>query len=127
MTENKQDALLRAYATLLSLRKNIVEMRNNNIHEKYVQEYHAVLDRLKSLAIDVAEFRISDSEVSPIDVSAPIVVSLDSGNRLTPPHYSKEKYVDKSFILMKLDAILGYFEIVTSEKPRRIGFSKPEK
>ena len=39
-------------------------------------------------------------------------------------HHSEEKYVDKSFILMKLDAILGYFEIITSEKPRKIGFTK---
>jgi len=39
--------------------------------------------------------------------------------------YSKEKYVDRAFMLTKLDAILSYFEIITSEKPRRIGFTKP--
>ncbi len=38
--------------------------------------------------------------------------------------YSEEKYVERTYILTKLDAILGYFEIITSEKPRRIGFSK---
>jgi len=34
--------------------------------------------------------------------------------------------VERSFMLLKLDAILDYFEIITSEKPRRIGFSAPD-
>ncbi len=127
MAENNQDALLRAFATLSSLRKNIGEMTAYNVPETYVSEFHAVLDRMKGIGKDLSEFRIPDSEVSPTDISMPIVLSLDSGDRLTPPHYSKEKYVDKSFILTKLDAILGYFEIITSEKPRSIGFHRPNK
>ncbi len=124
MAECKQDALARAFATLSSLRKNIGEIPSHNLAEKYVQEFHTVLNKLEGIGLDVAEFRIPDSEVAPIDVSGPIVISLDSGNRLTPPHYSEEKYIDKLFILTKLDAILGYFEIITSDKPRKIGFTK---
>ena len=124
MVENNQDILARAYATLSSLRKNIAETASHNVPEKYVDEFHTVLNKLEGIGLDIAEFHIPDSGVAPIDVSGPIVVSLDSGNRLTPPHYSEEKYVDKSFILMKLDAILGYFEIILSEKQRKIGFTK---
>ena len=112
--KNSQDELARAYATLSSLRKNIDKI--GSIPEKYVCEFHAVLDRLEGLGIDIAEFRIPDSEI------APAVRSFNMITRET--HYSEEKYVDRAFMLTKMDAILGYFEIVTSEKPRKIGFSK---
>ena len=36
----------------------------------------------------------------------------------------EEKYSDKSYFLTKVDTVLGYFEIVTAEKPKRIGFVK---
>ncbi|MFC2004333.1 hypothetical protein ACFLUK_02190 [Chloroflexota bacterium] len=124
MVGNEQDALARAFAMLSALRKNISEMASYNVPEKYVHEFHTVLNKLEEIVQDIAEFRIPDSEVTPIDISTPVVFSLDSGSRITPPHYSKEKYVDKSYILTKLDVILGYFEIITSEKPRRIGFTK---
>ena len=114
MTENNQDAFTRVYATLLSLRKNIAQMTTSLAPKIYVREFHTVLDRLEGIGEDVSEFRISDSEVKPLVTS----VSRE-GKR-----YSEEKYVDKSFILTKLDAILGYFEIITSEKPRTIGFTK---
>ena len=114
MVENKQDTLARAFATLSSLRKNIDQI-TSGVTEKYVREFHSVLDRLESIEIGVSEFRIPDSEVKPR-----VTVSWEGGGR----SYSEEKYVDKSFILTKIDAILGYFEIITSEKPRRMGFSK---
>lgn len=97
-----------------------------SVEETYVREFHTVLDKLEGIDIDVSDFRIPDSEVTPVDMSGPLVFDLDSGSKITPPHYSKEKYVGKSFILMKLDAILGYFEIITSEKPRSIGFRKDD-
>ena len=34
--------------------------------------------------------------------------------------------VNKTYFLTKIDAVLGYFEIIISEKPRKIGFSRPE-
>ena len=121
MVENKQDKLARAYATLKSLRNNIAEM--TVVEEKYVHEFHTALDKLESIGIDVSEFRIPDSEIAPIVTSIRTLTFKDSPSGVT---YSKEKYVDKAFILTKLDAILGYFEIITSEKPIRIGFHTPE-
>ncbi len=121
MTENNQDTFTRAYTTLLSLRKNIDRMITNNVPETYVREFHAALTKLEGIVKDVSEFRIPDSAVQPI-IGGP--VSNVTGESIK--HYSKEKYVNKSFILIKLDAILGYFEIITSEKPRRIGFTKSD-
>ncbi len=124
MLESEQDVFARAYATLSSLRKNIDQMTDyrGQVTEKYVHEFHAVLDRLESIGIDVSDFRIPDNVVKPI-----IVASFSSWDGEASNTYSDESYVDKSFILTKIDAILGYFEIITSEKPRNIGFSKPDK
>lgn len=113
MEKNNQDVFTRAYATLKSLRKYINEM-NYGVLETYVHEFHNVLDKLEGIGIDVSEFRIPTSEVKPQ------ITSVSRAGR----HYSEEKYVGKSYILIKIDTILGYFEIVTSEKPRRMGFNK---
>lgn len=122
MVEDKNDELARAFATLSSLRKNIGQIATDHVLETYVIEYHAVLDRLEGIGIGVAEFRIPDSEVKPKVTS---VVSYIRGGE-SHVSYSEEKYVQRSFILTKIDAILGYFEIITSKKPRTIGFSPPD-
>ncbi len=116
MAKNNQDVLARAYATLKSLRNNIAEM--TGVKETYVNEFHTVLIRLQDIGVNTPEFWIPYSEINPRTASI---------NTLTgETRYTEEKYVDKSFILTKLDAILGYFEIITAKKPKRIGFSAPE-
>ena len=114
MVENKQDKLARAYATLSSLRKNIAEI--TAVKETYVNEFHTVLTGLQGIGINVSTFWIPYSEINPRTASI---------NTLTgKTQNTEERYVDKSYFLFKIDAILGYFEIVTSEKPRRLGFTK---
>jgi hypothetical protein len=115
MEENKQDKFKRACATLSSLRNNIAPT-SSPIPEKYVREFHTALDRLQGIGIDVSEFRIPSSEVKRVSRGGSYVTG--------ETWYSDEKYLDKPYFLTKTDAIIGYFEIITSEKPRRIGFSK---
>ena len=115
MVENKQDKLARVFATLSSLRKNIDQMTVYNVLETYVHEFHSVLDRLEGIGKDVSEFRIQGSLIKPLITSKRM-----DGTR----SYSEQKYVDKSYLLFKIDAILGYFKIITAEKPKRIGFTK---
>jgi hypothetical protein len=71
--------------------------------------------------LDLNEFRIPDEEVKRRITSSS--VSYIGGESHTT--YSDDKYVDKTLLLIKIDAILGYFEIVMSEKPKSIGFRKP--
>ena len=123
MVKKEQDVLARAYATLSSLRKNIEQMTSDP-PEIFVQEFHNVLTTLEGIGKDVSEFRIPDSKIAPRVTVIRTLTFADSPK--SRADYSEEKYVDKSFILMRLDAILGYFEILTSEKPRRIGFSAPD-
>lgn len=115
-----EDKLARAYATLTSLRRNISEMSTNLIPETYVNEFHNVLNKLESIGIDSAEFRVPDSEVKPTITSS----MWDGSRNLT--RYSEEKYVDKPYLLTKIDSVLSYFEIITSEKPRRMGYKRPD-
>jgi len=117
MAENEQDILIRAYTMLQSLRKNIDQIPGN-IEEKYVKEFHSALDRLQAIGIDVTEFRIPDSEISPRLWS----INFDTGEE----RYSHERYVGKRFIMTEPDAILGYFEIIASKIPKTIGFHKPD-
>ena len=122
MTKNSQDELARAYATLKALRNNIDKMKEYSIPEKYVDEFHSVLGKLEGVGMETAEFRIPDSLVKPR-----ITASLRGADGRSHYSYSEEKYVERSFILTKLDAILGYFEIITAEKPRKIGFNPSNK
>jgi len=119
--KNNQDELARAYAILTSLRKNIDQVTAYNIPEIYVNEFHTALDKLEAIGRDISEFRVPDSALKHRDTAASMYVR---GKRISPYEPSEEKYVDKLFILTQLDAVLGYFEIITSEKPRKIGFTK---
>jgi hypothetical protein len=115
MATEGQDALLRAYSRIRSLRQNLPDW----VSEKYVREYHDVLVALESLGIDVEEFRIPPSDVAPKVAS----VSYPDGSKT----YTDEKYVEKQLMLTKLDAILGYFELMSADRPKQIGFRTPDK
>ena len=127
MTKNSQDELKRAYPMLSSLQKNIAQMTEYSVEEKFVREFHAVLDRLEGIGMEVAEYRIPDSEVKPkVTGVSPVSYIGGGGGHVS---YSEEKYVERSFILTKLDAILGYLDSLTSdkpEKPKKMGFSPPD-
>lgn len=125
MQEKNQDSLKRAYATLHALRSNIdsITTAGARVEEKYVEEYHAALDTLERIGIDVAQFRISPSEVQHRE---PIITVIYPGIE-RPKQYTKEKYVAKALLLTKLDTILMYFQLTHSDEPRRIGFVLPNK
>ena len=121
MTKNSQDEIVRAYAILQALRKNIDQITKNSIEETYVNEFHSALDKLTSIGIDVSEFHIPDSELTPIPdpTIVPVTYPGESGRQT---RYTKEKYLDKQYFLMKIDSVLGYFERITSPEPKRAGF-----
>jgi len=119
MAENKQDELVRAYATLSALRKNIDQMACNSVAEAYVHLFNEALDRIEGIGVNISEFCIPESGITPRVTS---IRTLTYGDKPAGPEYSKEKYVDKTLILTKLDAILGYLETITSEKPRKMGY-----
>ena len=103
MIDQQQDVLIRAMTSLRALRSNIATL--GRVEQKYVLEFHAVLSKLNGIGIDINEFRIPDSEVGRR------VTSTDwTGGK----SYSSEQYVDKAFILVKLDAIVSYLDQLSS-------------
>lgn len=114
-----QDKIIRIYSRLSALRQNLPN--NYNIHEKYLKEYHEIIDLLeKEISNSLNEFKIPIIEVKP---------QITGGDYSTgETYYSEDNYCEKSLFLSKLDAILSYFSIAyLSEEKRTIGFHPPEK
>lgn len=101
VSADSKDIQMRVLTKLSSLRKNVGEL-GTVVEEMYVHEFHASLDRLESLGIDVSEFRIPDSALFTKVLSS---VWIDG---VAHPSYSREKYVEQAFLLTKLDAFIGY-------------------
>ena len=113
---NNQDELIRAYAILQALRKNIDQIIDYYVSEKYVNEFYSALSKIKKLDIEINDFIIPEELIKPR-------IRFSS---LEGDEYTEEKYVEKSFILTKIDTVLGYLQIITSPEPKRIGYRKPE-
>jgi len=90
---------------LSSLRESIAQMNNYFINETYVHEFHSALDKLTSI-IDISECRIPDSELTTIP--DPDVIPVFSPGKPQQTRYTKEKYVKKQYLLMKIDKTLSY-------------------
>lgn len=117
MTILFMDELIRLYCRLDALKKNLPA--SHSINEKYVQEYHAILDELsKTIQLSLEEFRIPNSEMKR---------EFLGGNYITgEKHYSNDKVCERFFLLSKLEALLSYFQTqhFSEEKPT-IGFQVP--
>ena len=116
------DRIIRAYARLKALREALAAepMDRRQFPAKYVREYHDALAHLTESGFQTDEFRIPGEEVAP---------RVTGGNYLTGEvDYSADEYVDRSLFFAKLDAVLGYFDLVTAQpnmpKPL-IGFRGP--
>lgn len=118
--EENQDVILRAYAVLSSLRRNIDQpsiTEYGSVKSSYVDEFHSVLKSLEEIGMNVSQFYIPHSEIEPrLEFS-----SLEGDT------YSKDRYVRKSYLLTKLDASLMYFDMKTAKPRQPIGFSPPSK
>lgn len=118
--EENQDVILRAYAVLSSLRKNIDQpsiTEYGSIKSSYVEEFHGVLKSLEEIGMNVSQFYIPASEIEPRLLSS----SLEGDT------HSPDKYVRKSYFLTKVDAILMYFDMKATKPRKTIGFSPPSK
>lgn len=117
MAENDQaDALVRAYSRLVSLRDVLNGLTVGHVAQSYIDEFHGALDRLKGVGVDVEEFR-----VTPAAIQRPGSSSYMGGAAAFRATRG-DPYVDRALLLSKLGAVIGYFEMSTSEPKRPIGF-----
>ncbi len=108
-----QEKIAEAFARLKSLKSNLPD--GISVKEKYVDEFHHILDLLEqSSGRDLGRFRVPASECKPRVTSA-------NPWRGTVTH-SKDNYCERGFLMMKIDAVLGLFELQLSGQQSTIGF-----
>lgn len=107
------DQILRAYATLSSLRGNIPE--GYEVHEKWVHEYNGAIENLeKSLVIDLMDFKVPNSELQR---------SIASSNYLTERvTYRDDLWCERAILMQKLASVLAYFTGLQGGQEKQIGF-----
>ncbi len=107
------DKVLRAYARIKALRDNLP---GPIVSEAYVGEFHDALGNLTQARLDIDEFRVPDSAVT--------YRWFPGGARRVK---SDKRYVDREFMLTKVDAALLYLDLLlklTPEPPRELGFGR---
>ncbi|MFA5876839.1 MAG: hypothetical protein WC880_00540 [Candidatus Paceibacterota bacterium] len=96
----KQEVYKKAVSRLSSLKANL---DNAMIHEKFVREYHLILDSLTTSGVSIEEFKIPESELKQGWISS---------NYMTGEvQYADYKEVEKEYFLYKLDSIINYLKM----------------
>jgi hypothetical protein len=110
---NIDDQILRAYATITSMRANVPE--RPQIEERWVNEFNAAIEKLeKSLSIDLQEFKV------PQDALKRFVASCNSlTNDVT---YLEGIWCERAILMQKLDSVLVYFTGLQDREDNKIGF-----
>jgi len=104
-----QQELVEAYARLKALKSNLPD--NSGVELKYVQEFHSILRLLtQTSGLDLGNFRVPDSELKPI---------------VTVGNYGTVTNCQRAFLMMKIDGVLTFFEIHSSQPKAKIGFGPP--
>ena len=113
--DSNQDRIVRLYSRLTSLKQNLPV--GANIAAQYINEYHSILLELQKITSDLSEFFVPEGDISPVVTS----FNYRTGKKF----YSEKLFCERSFLLIKLDGLLGYFQIkyLSEEKPT-IGFNR---
>jgi hypothetical protein len=107
--------LYKSVAILNALKSNVASV--TSVDEKYVTEYRKVLQNLKDVGLDVIDFDVPNSEIQPRQTSFNYLSHEST--------YSDEKYVDKHYLLTKIDSVLNYLNLLLDKRPPELGFQKP--
>ncbi|MGA2966828.1 MAG: hypothetical protein ABSD64_11495 [Terriglobales bacterium] len=110
--------IVKAYALLSSLKQNLPN--TFEVTKEWVDDYHSILDSVeKETGESLEEFRIPDGELHR---------QVTGGNYRTGiTTYGKNIVVQRARFMLKVDAVLGYFQFQTPSPPDKqpIGFKKP--
>lgn len=107
------DQILRAYATLSSLRDNVPQ--GYEIHEKWVREYNKAIEELEnSLGIFPTDFKVPNNALQRSIASSNYVTG-----RVT---YRDGLRCERAMLMQKLASVLAYFTGLQGGQDKRIGF-----
>jgi len=106
------------YARLEALRSNLPE--GLKVEEKYVTEFHGILSLLeKASGADLTVFRVPGEELKRR------ITSANPGAGTVG--YSDSKFCERSFLMMKVQGVLGFFTLELSSPKPAMGFVPPPK
>jgi hypothetical protein len=110
------DDIVKAFALLSSLKQHIPN--NYEVDQSWVDDFHKALQQIETATgTSLQEFHVSQQELKR---------EVSSSNYLDGTvDYSGRMVVERSRLLLKVDAVLGFFQYV-KDKPAKgkLGFSK---
>jgi hypothetical protein len=110
---NDGDQILRAYATITSIRANVPE--RHEVEARWVNEFNAAIAKLeKLLGIDLQEFKV------PQDALKRYVASCNS--LTSDVTYLEGLWCERAILMQKLDSVLVYFTGLEDRDDKKIGF-----
>ncbi len=112
--------LAKLLARLTSLKSNIPS--EELVSRQYADEFNSILVGLEEFSKEnLKDFVILDEKINPRVAS----FNMLSGKRT----YSSEEYCERSFLLMEIDGVLGYFTLLLqpTENKEKLGFNVGEK
>jgi hypothetical protein len=113
-----QDVLALALHRLRGLKVALdADGTRRDVEERFALEYDSVLSSLEVAGHTVDALRLGIGDVGPILASA--VPAEDEY------HYSQERYVQRTLLLSKVTAALGYFTWKTERPPETLGYDGP--
>lgn len=111
------DEVVKAYVLLSSLKQNIPT--DFRVDQSWVGDFHSALQKIeRATGVDLQEFRIPQEDLRR---------EITGGNYLTGEvDYSGRMVVERTRLLLKVDAVLGYFQYQLKDKATKgqMGFSK---
>jgi hypothetical protein len=88
-----QSKLFTSYLRLTALKSNLPG--HAQVHEKYLEDFHAVVDLLAELSgLDLDGFRLPSSECLPGEAQT-----------------AADRYCERSLLTQKIDAVLSCFQV----------------
>lgn len=124
MKELDGDKLMRGYVRLSSLRDRLPE--GHDVSETYALEYHEIVESLERMGFDLKEFKIPSDKIAPhVDRFQPparFATQKPFSNSGFIETVSKERFVERAFFLLKIEAFIKYLDLLLKEEPRKIGF-----
>lgn len=109
------DQLLRAYATITSLRANLPN--DYEVEERWVREFNDAIERIQaSMNSDLREFFVPHDALQR---------SVGSSNYVTGEvSYRDGLWCRREVLMHKLDSVLTYFTGLQGGQERQIGFRR---
>lgn len=113
----EQEEIKKAFVNLRSLKDNLP--KSLSINEKFVRMFHNEINRLVAIGFSgLDDFKVPENEIKHEMTSfTPAAPEFGQQESIS---YSQDRYIEREILLIKIDALLAYFQVSSTEV--EIGF-----